>query len=60
MCGITNSEHCERKNNENTANAELERERSKYNGKDRAGSVVEKLGDRLINDELKRRVSFAY
>jgi polyisoprenoid-binding protein YceI len=58
--GITNSETFELKTDGNTATAELEIDRSKYNVKYRSGSFFENLGDRLINDELKLRVSFAY
>jgi hypothetical protein len=38
----------------------LEIDRSKYNVKFRSGSFFENLGDKLINDELKLRVSFTY
>ena len=57
---ITNAETFELKINGNTVTADLEIDRSKYNVKFRSGSFFENLGDKLINDELKLRVSFAY
>lgn len=58
--GITNAETFELKIDGNTGTADLEIDRSKYNVKFRSGSFFENLGDKLINDELKLRVSFAY
>jgi polyisoprenoid-binding protein YceI len=58
--GITNSETFQLKIDNNTAFADLEIDRSKYNVKFRSGSFFENLGDKLINDELKLRVSFTY
>ena len=58
--GITHSESFELKIDNNTAAANLEIDRSKYNVKFRSGSFFENLGDKLINDELKLGVSFTY
>ena len=58
--GITNTETFELNLNGNTATAEFEIDRSKYNVKYKSGSFFENLGDKLINDELKLRVSFNY
>ena len=58
--GITNAETFELKIDGNKGTANLEIDRSKYNVKYRSGSFFENLGDKLINDELKLRVSFAY
>jgi polyisoprenoid-binding protein YceI len=58
--GITNAEAFELKIDNNTASTDLEIDRSKYNVKFRSGSFFENLGDKLINDELKLRVSFTY
>ena len=58
--GITHSESFELKIDNNTAAADLEIDRSKYNVKFRSGSFFENLGDKLINDELKLGVSFTY
>lgn len=58
--GITNAETFELKIDGNTVTADLEIDRSKYNVKYNSGSFFENLGDKLINDELKLRVSFTY
>lgn len=58
--GITNTETFELNIDGNTATAEFEIDRSKYNVKYKSGSFFENLGDKLINDELKLRVSFTY
>jgi polyisoprenoid-binding protein YceI len=58
--GITNAETFELNVVNNTATADFEIDRSKYNVKFRSGSFFENLGDKLINDELKLSVSFTY
>ncbi len=58
--GITHPESFVLKLEENKASADLEIDRSKYNVKYNSGTFFESLGDKLINDALELRVSFAY
>jgi polyisoprenoid-binding protein YceI len=58
--GITHAESFVLKLEGNKASADLEIDRSKYNVKYNSGTFFESLGDKLINDALELRVSFAY
>lgn len=58
--GITNSETFDLKIDGNSATAQLEIDRSKYDVKYASGSFFENLGDKLINNELELSVSFNF